>query len=74
MDVIAARDHMTHLVYQVMQPQVVYDRLVHVEYVVLWHLTHICLFPGVKLKIKPVHVILTVNSNVMITPHCQNLA
>uniref|UniRef100_A0A3Q3VPA9 Guanylate kinase-like domain-containing protein n=1 Tax=Mola mola TaxID=94237 RepID=A0A3Q3VPA9_MOLML len=25
MDVIAARDHMTHLVYQVMQPQVVYD-------------------------------------------------
>ena len=35
MDVIAARDHMTHLVYQVMQPQVVYDRLVHLEYVVL---------------------------------------
>uniref|UniRef100_A0A3Q3VV47 Guanylate kinase-like domain-containing protein n=1 Tax=Mola mola TaxID=94237 RepID=A0A3Q3VV47_MOLML len=27
MDVIAARDHMTHLVYQVMQPQVVYDTL-----------------------------------------------
>ncbi|TRY66622.1 hypothetical protein DNTS_034059 [Danionella cerebrum] len=25
MDVVAARDHMTHLVYQLMQPQVIYD-------------------------------------------------
>ena len=27
-EVVAARDHMTHLVYQLMQPQVLYDRLV----------------------------------------------
>lgn len=30
LDVVAARDHMTHLVYQLMQPQVVYDRLVQI--------------------------------------------
>lgn len=27
MELVAARDHMTHLVYQMMQPQVLYDRL-----------------------------------------------
>lgn len=27
MELAAARDHMTHLVYQMMQPQVLYDRL-----------------------------------------------
>ncbi len=26
LEVIAARDHMTHLVYQLMQPQVIFDR------------------------------------------------
>lgn len=28
MDVVAATNHMTHLVYQLMQPQVLYDRFV----------------------------------------------
>lgn len=28
MEVVAARDHITQLVYQLMQPQVVYDRWV----------------------------------------------
>lgn len=27
MELVAARDHVTHLVYQMMQPQVLYDRL-----------------------------------------------
>lgn len=27
MELAAARDHMTHLIYQMMQPQVLYDRL-----------------------------------------------
>lgn len=27
MELVAARDHMTNLVYQMMQPQVLYDRL-----------------------------------------------
>jgi len=26
LEVIAARDHMTHLMYQLMQPQVIFDR------------------------------------------------
>ncbi|XP_042078869.1 leucine-rich repeat and guanylate kinase domain-containing protein isoform X4 [Haplochromis burtoni] len=29
MDVVAARDHITHLVYQLMQPQVLYERISH---------------------------------------------
>ncbi|XP_034529732.1 leucine-rich repeat and guanylate kinase domain-containing protein isoform X3 [Notolabrus celidotus] len=29
LEVVAARDHMTHLVYQLMQPQVLYDRTCH---------------------------------------------
>lgn len=30
MDVVAARNHMTHLLYQLMQPQMLYDRLVQI--------------------------------------------
>lgn len=31
MELVAARDHMTHLVYQMMQPQVLYDRLEQIK-------------------------------------------
>lgn len=34
LDVMAARDHMTHLVYQLMQPQVLYDRLVQIHNII----------------------------------------
>lgn len=45
LDVVAARDHMTHLVYQLMQPQVVYDRLV---INILNMRLVICQFPSTK--------------------------
>lgn len=32
LDVVAARDHMTHLVYHLMQPQELYDRLVQIVF------------------------------------------
>lgn len=37
LEVLAARDHMTHLVYQMMQPQVLYDRLGSIA---LLHMVH----------------------------------
>lgn len=36
LDVVAARDHMTHLVYQLMQPQVLYDRSVQIYSIVYY--------------------------------------
>lgn len=50
LDVVAARDHMTHLVYQLMQPQVVYDRLV-INTNNMWLV--ICLFLSTKPQVKP---------------------
>lgn len=35
LDVVAARNHMTHLVYQLMQPQQLYDRSVQIYCIVL---------------------------------------
>lgn len=48
LDVVAARNHMTHLVYQLMQPQVLYDRLVQIYCTVLFNILS-ALFLNAKL-------------------------